>query len=250
MMASHTNLRITDNRSCYNCGQQGHISRYCPLPDRRINGAQSSTSTAIVPAQPLVTAPGHNVGIGTVAPFFSNQFSGDKGWLRNRVATLEEIVGNIEVKHDADEAKELAAKEEAERQRKEKEDEERRLRDKQEREELHLKMSQDLNKQWEMVCAKIDKKDQEANELVKLREDIAKLTRQPVGGAPSTSVAKPVSDIDEVARLKREQEEMRTAADRRFVLLEEKILALEKGKEEAEANAELWKAEALRPGNK
>ncbi|GBG73712.1 hypothetical protein CBR_g17053 [Chara braunii] len=43
---------------------------------------------------------------------------------------------------------------------------------------------------------------------------------------------------------------MRTAVARRFALLEERLSALTKAKEEAEANAELWKAEALRPGNK
>ncbi|GBG59268.1 hypothetical protein CBR_g32283 [Chara braunii] len=43
---------------------------------------------------------------------------------------------------------------------------------------------------------------------------------------------------------------MRKAADKRFKALEEVIHALQKQCEDAEANAEVWKAEALRPGNK
>ncbi|GBG82928.1 hypothetical protein CBR_g36455 [Chara braunii] len=182
------NLRV-DNRECYNYGQAGHISRYCPLPDRRLH---PPTSSALVPAQPLVTMPADNSAVGMVAPVgesysgqYVNQYS-DKGWLRKRVATLEDIVGKIKEKHDADEAKERAAKEEEEWKKKEKDEEEQ--------------------------------------------------------GCSRTSVAKPIADDDVVLWLKREQGELRAATDRRF--------ALTKVKEDAETNAELWKAEALRPGNK
>ncbi|GBG75298.1 hypothetical protein CBR_g19930 [Chara braunii] len=253
MAANGNNLRI-DNRACYNCGQAGHISRYCPLPDRRTN-IIPSTSTAIVPAQPLLTLPSSNFAIGTVASAatYEGQYNGqysDKGWLRNRMANLEDVVGKIKEKHDADVAKELAVKKEEERKKKEKAEEDRRLREKQEREDWQLKMREDLNSRWEAVCDKIDKKDKENNEVTKLREEVARLSKMNGQGEPSTSVTKPVMESELVERLRREQEELRTATDRRFALLEEKLAALGKAKDEAKANAKLWKAEAFRPGNK
>ncbi|GBG84715.1 hypothetical protein CBR_g39091 [Chara braunii] len=56
--------------------------------------------------------------------------------------------------------------------------------------------------------------------------------------------------MDLVEKLRQEQEEMRIAVDRRFAMMEERIQELTKGKEVAEGNAEMWKAEAVRPGNK
>ncbi|GBG66767.1 hypothetical protein CBR_g68753 [Chara braunii] len=95
-----------------------------------------------------------------------------------------------------------------------------------------------------------DKKYKEGNEVAKLREEIAKLAQRNASGEASTSVVKPPVDFERVERLKREQEELRAVADRRFAMLEEKISGLVKEKSDAEASAELWKAEALRPGNK
>ncbi|GBG90355.1 hypothetical protein CBR_g50603 [Chara braunii] len=249
-MATQANVRYTENRSCYNCGQQGHISRFCPLPDKRLNSGQASTSMAIVPAQPLMTAPISSNGVSIVAPHqnvFSSGYSNDKTCLRNRVATLEEIVGKIKSKHDADEAKELATKHEIERRNKEKDEEERRLKDKQEREEQHLRLSQELGKQWGKICEKIEKRDKDANELAKLREDVARLSRTKEDVTPSQPTA---AKVDIVDVLRREQDEIRAAVDRRFAMMEERINHLIKGKEAAEADVELWKAEALRSSNK
>ncbi|GBG66784.1 hypothetical protein CBR_g68770 [Chara braunii] len=111
-------------------------------------------------------------------------------------------------------------------------------------------MREDLNSPWEMVCQKIDKKYKEGNEVAKLREEIAKLAQRNTSGEASTSVVKPPVYFKRVERLKREQEELRAVADRRFAMLEENISGLVKEKSDAEASAELWKAEALRPGNK
>ncbi|GBG87707.1 hypothetical protein CBR_g45861 [Chara braunii] len=249
-MASQANLQITDNRSCYNCGQQGYISRFCPLPDKRLNGGHASTSTALVQAQPLVTGPSNVQGVAVGGASYSNQpngYSNKKYSLRNRVSTLKDIVGRIKTKHDADEAKELAAKQETERRNKEKEEDERRLKDTQEREEQHSRLSQELSKQWKKICEKIDKCDQEANELAKLREDVARLTR----AKEVVTLVHPINvDTDTMSNLRSEQEEMRAAADRRFAVMEERISSLTKSKEAAEASAELWKAEALWSGNK
>ncbi|GBG61578.1 hypothetical protein CBR_g22375 [Chara braunii] len=111
-------------------------------------------------------------------------------------------------------------------------------------------MREDLNSRWEMVCEKIDQKDKVNNEVAKLREEVARMAQKNDVEKPSSSMAKTVIEEDVVERLKREQEELRAAADRWFALLEERLSALTKAKEEAEANAEVWKAEALRPGNK
>ncbi|GBG73780.1 hypothetical protein CBR_g17119 [Chara braunii] len=111
-------------------------------------------------------------------------------------------------------------------------------------------MQEDLNSRWEMVCDKIDQKDKVSNEVAILREEVARMSSKKKAAKTSSSVAKPVSRDDVVERLKREQEDLRAVADRRFVLLEERLSELTEAKEEAEASAELWKAEALRPGNK
>ncbi|GBG90702.1 hypothetical protein CBR_g51211 [Chara braunii] len=163
---------------------------------------------------------------------------------------LKGIVTKTKEKHDADKAREQAAREEEQHKMKEKEDEELRLREKLDREEWQSKMREDLLSRWEMVCEKIDKKDKECNEVAKLREEIAKLTQRNSSGETSMSVMKPSVDFEFVERLKREQEELRAVADKRFTMLEEKISGLVKEKSEAEASVELWKAEALRPGNK
>ncbi|GBG80191.1 hypothetical protein CBR_g30557 [Chara braunii] len=111
-------------------------------------------------------------------------------------------------------------------------------------------MSLELSKEWDKVCEKIDKRDQGANELAKLREEVGRLSRGKNEVSSIEATVKPTLDVDVVDKLKREQEEARVVADRRFAMMEEKIVALIKGKEEAEANVELWKAEAHRPGSK
>ncbi|GBG88474.1 hypothetical protein CBR_g47944 [Chara braunii] len=80
--------------------------------------------------------------------------------------------------------------------------------------------------------------------LLKLRIDELQKTRD----VASTSTE--VSNSDEIIRLRRKQEAVKITMEKRLATLEEVILALQKQCEVAEANAEVWRNEALRPGNK
>ncbi|GBG59657.1 hypothetical protein CBR_g49921 [Chara braunii] len=58
------------------------------------------------------------------------------------------------------------------------------------------------------------------------------------------------SEAEELARLRREQAETKASTDKRLATLGEVIFTLKKLCEVAESNAEVWRNEALRPGNK
>ncbi|GBG69641.1 hypothetical protein CBR_g4470 [Chara braunii] len=273
-MASN-GVNVPGVRTCYNYGQPGHISRYCPLPDRRLNGVQSG-NTAIVPSQPLLTVP--PAGVGTTIPFYPNQFNGggSGSGLGRRVSTLEEIVGKINSKHEADEARERLQREEEERKKRERE-EERREKEKKQREDFQSLMHKEMSTKLDKVCDAVNGKKAgeseeimnlnaqiedlrqslkgkqkvvEDEEVTKLRAEVERLKRGRDVASTWTTVTRLVSEAEELARLRREQVDTQAATNKRLASLEEVIHALQKQCELAEANAEAWRSEALRPGNK
>ncbi|GBG93480.1 hypothetical protein CBR_g71365, partial [Chara braunii] len=247
MMASNVNSALATVSTCHNCQQPGHISRYCPLSDRRL---QASTSIAIVSAQtPLLTAPAANVG--TAVQPYSGQYPSGGGWLGKRVSTLEEQIAKISIRHDVAEAKERALQEEAEKKKRIREEEERRQRDQQEREKYQAKMNRGMKEKLDKVVEAIKgKKSNENDKVARLKAEVERLKKSHNGASNSATVTQPGRESEELVRLRREQAEMKVAAEKRFASLEDVILALQKQCEEAENNAEVWRNEALHPRNK
>ncbi|GBG69657.1 hypothetical protein CBR_g4487 [Chara braunii] len=231
-MASNGVPNVPAVRNCYNCGQPGHISRFCPLPDRRLNGVQPSN--AILPAQPLLTLPSTS-NVGTAVPYYSGPYNGGSSGsgLGRKVSTLEEIVGRINSKHEANEARLREQREEEERKKREKEEEERRLAEKKEREEFQSEMHREMSTKLDKVCDDVNgKKIGESNEITKLRALVESLSRQCNGGrttegeevvklrahvehlkrvndgaSTSATLTRAASEADKLVRLRREQVE-------------------------------------------
>ncbi|GBG58604.1 hypothetical protein CBR_g5 [Chara braunii] len=230
----------------YNCGQPGHLSRFCPLSDRRLVGTSSANvnnnSTTIVPAQgnALVTYP-------AVGGQFGGYGHGYGGGLKPHVETLKSTVAELKAHRDAELEREKHKKEEEDRIEREKKEEERRQEEKKEREELHTKINNNLAEQLKVVQEILEKnvvKDGEQDAVTKLRLEMEKLQKEQTNfGTCSMSE----SELD---RFRRDQEEERACAERRFALMEEEIATLKKVNEEALESVETWKSEALRPGNK
>ncbi|GBG61129.1 hypothetical protein CBR_g19206 [Chara braunii] len=233
-------------RNCYNCGQPEHLSRFYPLPDRRLVGsftANVNTSTAIVPAQRNIVVTYPATGVNYV-----NFGYGYGGGLKPRVETLETTVTELKAYRDAVVEQERIKTEEEKIIKKEKEDEERRAREKKKTEELHLKINVNIAEQLKPVRELLETKavkGRECDEVVKLRleiENLKMVQKKNIGGCSTSE-----SDFDQY---KRELEEERGRADHRFVVMEEEIARLKKANEEVLNSAETWRLETLRPGNK
>ncbi|GBG69884.1 hypothetical protein CBR_g4711 [Chara braunii] len=126
-----------------------------------------------------------------------------------------------------------------------KEEDERRAREKRDREELH----KELNTKLEEINKALKGKNKSCDEVMKLREEVERLRHGqsvPNSAGPSTSL----TENEQVTRLQRELVEMRMASDRPFAILEEEITKEHRLREEAVADTEAWKNEAVRPGNK
>ncbi|GBG65619.1 hypothetical protein CBR_g51502 [Chara braunii] len=228
------------NRQCYNCGQLGHLSRFCPLPYRRFTFSSPaaaptnpSTTLVTVPSTPAVNVPvaGGSGGYG--------------GGLRPRVESLEASLAGIKAHQDAEIAKERAKKEEEEHLKKEKEEEERRLQEKKARENFQDEMRSEIGTKLDSVRELLEsKKGNNGDEVAKLRVEIEGLRAMlRTGQVASTSE----STFD---RYKRELEDDKARSDRRLATMEEEIARLRTLNEEVNAAADVWKNEALRPGNK
>ncbi|GBG68896.1 hypothetical protein CBR_g3595 [Chara braunii] len=104
-----------------------------------------------------------------------------------------------------------------------------------------------MNARLDVISSAIGgKKDKEDNEVSKLKEEIERLKKSQSGNEASTSL----SDKEAVKVLQKEISDMRTASEARFNMLEEEITKEKRLRQEAVADAEAWKSEALRPGNK
>ncbi|GBG87070.1 hypothetical protein CBR_g44526 [Chara braunii] len=262
-MTSVGNANVQGVRACYNCGQPGHISRYCPLPDRRLNASHVPVSKVLVPTQPLLTVP-LVPNVGTSVPYYSGQYNNGGSGLGRRVSTLEEIVSKINGKHEAEEAKERARREDEERKKRDVNEEERRVRDRKERDKLHKELHKEMTGKLDKVCEAVNGKNvgeneeiaklraqvESLDEIASLKAEIEVLRRGHPGASTSATVSKPNRDAEELSRLRVEQAEAKAFCDWRFASFEEVIIVLQRQCEAAEANADVWRSETLRPGNK
>ncbi|GBG84143.1 hypothetical protein CBR_g38117 [Chara braunii] len=89
-------------------------------------------------------------------------------------------------------------------------------------------------------------KDKGEDGVARQRDEIEKIKRNQQEWAASTSV----SDKETVDLLKKEVAELKSASEKRFGALEEEIAKERRLQDEAVADAEAWKNEALRPGKK
>ncbi|GBG68391.1 hypothetical protein CBR_g2934 [Chara braunii] len=167
------------------------------------------------------------------------------GGLRPRVEILEVTIAGIKAHQDAEIAKEKSKREEEERIKKEKEEEERRLQEKKAREEFQAEMRNELSGNLDSVRELLEsKKGDKDDEVTKMRleiENLRKTLREGNGASSSESV---------FDRYKRELEEERAKSDRRLAAMEDEIARLRVVNDKVVAAADVWKQEALRPGNK
>ncbi|GBG79508.1 hypothetical protein CBR_g29655 [Chara braunii] len=146
-------------------------------------------------------------------------------------------------------AKEKAAKEEAEKKKREQEDEERRERERRDRESFHGTITKELSTKLNVVVGAIEKKGDES-EVARLKAEIERLKCAQSVAGPSSYVTKPLTEGELFEKFRREQAELKMESDQRFTILEEEIAKVNQMRDEVVADAEAWKNEALRPGNK
>ncbi|GBG70547.1 hypothetical protein CBR_g6673 [Chara braunii] len=158
-------------------------------------------------------------------------------------------------------AKVLAKQQEEEKKKRALEEEESRSKEKKDREEFQKQLNDAWNAKFEAMCGSLRSgrgagaNEEEINKLKKQVESLQ--IRNTQGNSLGASTSKAAGGDDAfLARMMQEQEiikqPMETAmkACQRMESLEEEIRTLKKAEEEAVMEAEIWKKEALKSGNK
>ncbi|GBG75881.1 hypothetical protein CBR_g21123 [Chara braunii] len=244
---------IADNRWPRNPGSSASTAPSAPL----LALPAPATTSNLPPPPPLPPLPASNNTTSTSAPVMSSgtatsngQYGKGSGWYNTnqRVAALEETVSLLKNWYGAEMAKILAKWAEEARLLKEREDEERRLKEKQDREKFQKELSDTWNAKFESVCGALRaNKGSNASEveIEKLKKQIEDLRVNQRHGLtnPGASTSAPTTGNDALlARILQEHDDMKDTV--------RGCCRLRQSREEALQEAETWKKEALKSGNK
>ncbi|GBG92119.1 hypothetical protein CBR_g54419 [Chara braunii] len=164
--------------------------------------------------------------------------------------------------YDAEMAKILAKRQEEARLLEECEDEKRRLQEKLDREKFQTELSDTWNAKFESVCGTLrsnkgsSTSDVEIKMLKKQIEDLKISQRHAANNLGSSSSAPTTGNNALLARILQEHDAMKTrledaaGACKHVELLETEVRTLRQSREEAVEEAETWRKEALKSGNK
>ncbi|GBG91329.1 hypothetical protein CBR_g52215 [Chara braunii] len=145
--------------------------------------------------------------------------------------------------------------------KREKAEEENKLKAKKERDDFHALISAEMNTKMDRMFEVVRGKSAptQEQEIAKLKKQIEKLQSLQMLKNGSTSQTNwngtscsgnQVAQDEVFARLMQSQEELKSKLEKRVESIEGEIRSLKLMKDEATAEAEVWKKEALRTGNK
>ncbi|GBG68553.1 hypothetical protein CBR_g3097 [Chara braunii] len=261
-------------RTCYNCGDPNHFARWCPHNTAMTNVNRTAVTIGQTPIPALPPPPTFvppppppplQANVGVLSGSSTGQYSKGTGWtnLSRRVAVLEDSVGKMKAWYDAAIEKEVPHREEKENVSKEKEKEERRLNKKREREALNKKfhdaMNARLDEMYEVVRGQKRRGNNGEPTMEKLLKEIEKLqlAQSTVGRNHGASTSgPPICDDTLLAKMMQEHKDMEVklemvaVVNKRVESLEESLKAVKQQHEHALQEAENWKKQALRSGNK
>ncbi|GBG74216.1 hypothetical protein CBR_g17929 [Chara braunii] len=162
--------------------------------------------------------------------------------------------------YDAEMEKLNAQRAEAEPEKREREEEEKTVKDKKDREDFHAELNATMNAKMDrMYEAMAGRKLTDSNDAITaLKKEVENLRLRASGSGAAVNNCgnTSISNDELIARLLQEHEQMKVkmgqAADtsRRVQMMEDEIKALRSKHDEAIAEVETWKKEALRPGIK
>ncbi|GBG87798.1 hypothetical protein CBR_g45954 [Chara braunii] len=258
-------------RTCFTCGSPHHFFRECPQGG---NGNRPpATQANAVPTGPLLTLPAPQ----NSAPSAGVHVPGTGGYQyggqpRNSFwKTNQEKLDRVFGKLLADEEKENKQKEEEERIKREKEEEERRTQWKKEREKFEEDMDARLEQRMDKVIGRTKEGDASVDEVARLKRENEDLRRALLSGSEGTQVEKLKKEISDLRLLiatkhskedemtttiRHEIEQLRSSSnsrgdvERELADLKSELVVLRGKNERALNEVNLWKNEAMQPGNK